>query len=116
MKHVEFCIPTAKEIVPAGPDWIHEVKYDGYRGRLSRGGKDIKLLSRSGLDWWRFPWIIETAQKLRKSRFVIDGEKSSACLVLNWRPPACSASLLLTGKTARYCSEKAAVRFSPIEP
>jgi bifunctional non-homologous end joining protein LigD len=44
-----------------------------HRGRLNRDGKDVKLLSRSGLDWtWRFPWI--TAQKLRKSRFVIDGE------------------------------------------
>jgi bifunctional non-homologous end joining protein LigD len=30
MKHVD-CIPTVKKIVPAGPDWIHEVKYDGYR-------------------------------------------------------------------------------------
>jgi transposase InsO family protein len=29
-----FCIPTAKTAVPAGPDWIHEVKYDGYRLRV----------------------------------------------------------------------------------
>jgi hypothetical protein len=46
--------------------------------------------------------------------------KSSACLVLNWRPPPhCSArlALLLTGKTARHYSEKkTAMRFSPIEP
>jgi bifunctional non-homologous end joining protein LigD len=49
------------------PDWIHEVKYDD--------GKDVQLLSRSGLDWtWRFPWIAETALKIRHSQFVIDGE------------------------------------------
>jgi ATP-dependent DNA ligase len=30
MKHIEFCIPTAGKAVPSGPDWIHEVKYDGY--------------------------------------------------------------------------------------
>ena len=28
MKHIEFCIPTAKKVVPSGPDWFHEVKYD----------------------------------------------------------------------------------------
>jgi bifunctional non-homologous end joining protein LigD len=27
----EFCIPTKATIVPDGPDWLHEVKYDGYR-------------------------------------------------------------------------------------
>ncbi|MBR0698253.1 RNA ligase family protein [Bradyrhizobium lablabi] len=71
----EFCTPAAHKVVPSGPDWIHEVKYDGYRGRVIRDGKDVKILSRSGLDWtWRFPWIAETALKIRKSRFMIDGE------------------------------------------
>src|SRR5262245_3349526 len=59
------------ELTPFRPLRLHRI----YRGRPIRDGKDVKLLSRSGLDWtWRFPWIIETAQKLRKSRFVIDGE------------------------------------------
>jgi bifunctional non-homologous end joining protein LigD len=35
--------------VPSGPDWIHEVKYDGYRGRVVRDGKDVRLLSRIAL-------------------------------------------------------------------
>jgi ATP-dependent DNA ligase len=30
-KRTEFCLPTAGKAVPDGPDWIHEVKYDGYR-------------------------------------------------------------------------------------
>jgi hypothetical protein len=25
----EFCIPTRSTIVPTGPDWLHEIKYDG---------------------------------------------------------------------------------------
>jgi bifunctional non-homologous end joining protein LigD len=75
MKQIEFCYPIAKKAVPAGPDWIHEVKYDGYRGRIIRDGKDARLFSKSGLDWtWRFPWIVETAMKIRMPRFVIDGE------------------------------------------
>jgi ATP-dependent DNA ligase len=47
-------------VVPAAPNWLPEVKYDGYRARLERGGSEARLYSKSGLDWtWRFPWIIE---------------------------------------------------------
>jgi ATP-dependent DNA ligase len=28
-KAFEFCIPTRGIKVPSGPDWLHEVKYDG---------------------------------------------------------------------------------------
>lgn len=28
-KQFEFCKPEARKVVPAGKDWIHEVKYDG---------------------------------------------------------------------------------------
>ena len=35
----EFCIPTRATILPTGPDWLHEIKYDGYRLRLERDGK-----------------------------------------------------------------------------
>lgn len=75
MLKFEYCKPVNAKSVPTGPDWIHEVKYDGYRGRVVRDGPDVKLLSRSGLDWtWRFPFIVETARKMRQTRFIIDGE------------------------------------------
>lgn len=32
----KFCLPTAAKAVPVGPDWIHEIKYDGYRLRIER--------------------------------------------------------------------------------
>ncbi|WP_333924392.1 MULTISPECIES: hypothetical protein [unclassified Bradyrhizobium] len=38
-----FCLPTARNVVPAGPDWIHEVKYDGYRLRVERDGDRVRL-------------------------------------------------------------------------
>lgn len=61
-----YCKPVSAKAVPTGSDWIHEVKYDGYRRRIVRDGRDVK---RSGLDWtWRFPWIVETALKMRQSR------------------------------------------------
>jgi ATP-dependent DNA ligase len=36
---------------PSGPNWAHELKYDGYRihARLVRG--EARLLTRTGLDW-----------------------------------------------------------------
>src|SRR5450432_3315334 len=75
MRNFEYCKPVLAKTVPTGPDWIHEVKYDGYRGRIVRDGKAVKLLSKSGLDWaWRFPFIVETALKMKQQRFIIDGE------------------------------------------
>lgn len=74
-KAFEFCIPSRGKRVPAGPDWIHEIKYDGYRLRVEREGKRVRLFTRNGHDWTaRFPWIVETALNIRKDRFVIDGE------------------------------------------
>ena len=36
---------------PAGSGWLHEIKYDGYRIHARIDGRDIKLLTRTGLDW-----------------------------------------------------------------
>jgi len=27
----EFCLPTSAKAVPDGPDWLHEIKCDGFR-------------------------------------------------------------------------------------
>jgi bifunctional non-homologous end joining protein LigD len=69
------CIPTRATKVPASPDWIHELKYDGYRLIVVRDGDRVKLLTRNGHDWTkRYPWIAESALKNRQKHFVIDGE------------------------------------------
>ena len=61
--------------VPHTPDWIHEIKYDGYRLRLERDGDRVRLITRNGYDWTkRYPWIVEAALKNRIKQFVIDGE------------------------------------------
>jgi ATP-dependent DNA ligase len=61
--------------VPTGPDWFHEIKYDGYRLRVERSGKNVRLLTRNGprLDE-AVPWILEAALKNLEDQFVIDGE------------------------------------------
>jgi ATP-dependent DNA ligase len=54
----EFLLPTATKTVPQGQDWIHEVKYDGYRLRIERDCDRVRLITRGGLDWTkRYPWI-----------------------------------------------------------
>jgi ATP-dependent DNA ligase len=42
------CIPTRATKVPSSPDWIHEVKYDGYRVIVQGAGKRVRLLTRNG--------------------------------------------------------------------
>jgi len=71
----QFCLPTKANTVPAGAEWFHEVKYDGYRLRIERDGPSVRLITRGGYDWIkRFPWIVEAALKNRRKQFVIDGE------------------------------------------
>ena len=47
-KHLCFCLPSSGKAVPSGPDWIHEIKYDGFRVRLERGGARVRLITRGG--------------------------------------------------------------------
>jgi bifunctional non-homologous end joining protein LigD len=70
----EFCLPTRSTSVPNTPDWLHEIKYDGYRLRVERDGDRVRLITRGGYNWAdRYPWIVEAALKNRE-RFVIEGE------------------------------------------
>jgi len=71
----EFCFPTKAASVPDRPNWLHEVKYDGYRLRLERDGDRVRLITRGGYNWTdRYPWIVESALKNRIRQFIIDGE------------------------------------------
>ena len=77
MSNVAFepCIPTRGTKVPAGPDWLHEIKHDGYRLIVQREGKRVRLFTRNGHDWSdRYPLITEAALRNRNNSFVIDGE------------------------------------------
>ncbi|MCD9821237.1 ATP-dependent DNA ligase [Bradyrhizobium japonicum] len=74
-RRLDFALPVKADKVPAGPDWFHEVKYDGYRLQVIREGDRVRLITKGGMDYTkRFPWIAEVALKIRQTRFVIDGE------------------------------------------
>ena len=71
-----FVEPALCELVdrPApGPDWIHEVKFDGYRMQLRVEHGSSVLRSRKGLDWTHsFPEIADAGEPLPDC--IIDGE------------------------------------------
>ena len=67
-------LATLVDAVPTGSQWLHEVKYDGYRALVSIGSGGAKVFTRSGLDWTaKFPGIAEAAASIGGSA-LIDGE------------------------------------------
>lgn len=60
---------------PAGPDWLHEIKFDGYRVLAHIAGGEIRLLTRHGKDWTvRFQPIPAVLAKLDCAQALVDGE------------------------------------------
>jgi ATP-dependent DNA ligase len=76
----EFCLPTSATSVPDRPNWLHEVKYDGYRMMVIPDGDRMRLIFEgAGCDYTkRFPWIVEAALKRPQRQFIIDGEAGVA--------------------------------------
>jgi bifunctional non-homologous end joining protein LigD len=69
------CLPSPAERPPTGPNWIHEIKHDGYRMMARRDGVGVRLLTRNGHDWApRYPLIIEAVAALPVRSCLIDGE------------------------------------------
>ncbi|MFU8863357.1 MAG: DNA ligase D [Rhodobacterales bacterium] len=65
--------------VPAGDDWLHEVKVDGYRCLAAIGGGTIRLHTRSGLDWTQtFGALRPAFESLPCKNALIDGEVVAA--------------------------------------
>src|ERR1700730_9181077 len=72
---IEPCIPTQASKPPVGPDWIHEIKHDGYRLIARKRDGRGRLFTRRGYGRTdRFPLIREAVANLRPSALVVDGE------------------------------------------
>jgi bifunctional non-homologous end joining protein LigD len=66
---------TVANEAPDGPEWLHEIKYDGYRllARIEDG--KVRLLTRGGLDWTaKFPALADRLRQLPIDSALIDGE------------------------------------------
>jgi bifunctional non-homologous end joining protein LigD len=72
---IEPCLPSSAERPPSGPEWVHEIKHDGYRLMARRDHDGIRLLTRNGHDWSRrYPLILEAVSRLKVRSCLIDGE------------------------------------------
>jgi ATP-dependent DNA ligase len=58
-----------------GPQWLHEIKHDGYRLIVRKQDGRVRLFTRRGFDWTdRYPVIRDAAARLRARSVTIDGE------------------------------------------
>ncbi|WP_207101704.1 DNA ligase D [Paracoccus shandongensis] len=73
---IEPALATLKPAPPTGAKWLHEVKFDGYRLQARLEGQQVRLLTRSGLDWTdRFgAEVTDALRALPAQTFIIDGE------------------------------------------
>ena len=70
---IEPQLCTLLERPPDSEQWVHEVKFDGYRMQLRVEGGKAVLRTRKGLDWTgKFPEIARAAGKF--SDCIVDGE------------------------------------------
>src|SRR5947207_560441 len=62
---------------PDGPEWLHEIKYDGYRMHARVDSGDVRLLTRTGLDWThKYRPIAAALSKIPVEQAYLDGELS----------------------------------------
>ncbi|MBU1335724.1 MAG: ATP-dependent DNA ligase [Alphaproteobacteria bacterium] len=67
--------PTLVDTPPAGSDWLHEIKYDGYRTQLAIWSGHALAYSRNGNNWTaKFGAIVEDAKAIPALSALIDGE------------------------------------------
>jgi bifunctional non-homologous end joining protein LigD len=73
--YIEPCDPTLRESPPRGEGWVYEIKADGYRAQLHLQAGDVKVYSRTGLDWTeQFSSIAASTHGLQANSAIIDGE------------------------------------------
>lgn len=68
-------MPALVDSPPEGSEWIHELKYDGYRTQLALIGDDRRAYTRRGHDWSHlYASVLEAAGGLNCRSALIDGE------------------------------------------
>ena len=68
-------LATLVDSVPQGDEWLHEIKFDGYRALCRIDEGRAVFLTREGQDWTsRFGSLVEAARNLPVRRALLDGE------------------------------------------
>jgi DNA ligase D len=68
-------LATPVDAAPQGKDWLHEIKYDGYRTLAFIEAGKVRLITRNGHDWThRYGHLAKTLAKLPCKSALLDGE------------------------------------------
>lgn len=68
-------LASTRETPPTGEDWLHEIKWDGYRMMADLVKGKVKLRSRGKLDWTEtFPEVAHAIEALPVKEVRLDGE------------------------------------------
>jgi bifunctional non-homologous end joining protein LigD len=74
-QYPEVELATLVKTPPSGSQWLHEIKFDGYRLLGYVAGGESRLRTRNGKDWTdRFPAVAAALEKLRVKEAVLDME------------------------------------------
>lgn len=73
-----FVVPMQARVVhklPEGPQWMYEVKLDGYRAIAIKNGSRVEIRSRNNKDLTgAYPAVAAAVKQLRVDKVVLDGE------------------------------------------
>nr|WP_250808074.1 non-homologous end-joining DNA ligase [Ensifer adhaerens] len=74
-RRVDPCVATLVDKPPKGPEWVFEVKWDGYRLAVHVEPGEVRAITRGGYDWSKkFGSIVAEARQLGHTTMIIDGE------------------------------------------
>jgi bifunctional non-homologous end joining protein LigD len=63
-----------------GPDWLHEIKFDGYRMHARLDAGRAQILTRRGNDWTdKYPAIAKSIAGLPAQNAYLDGSFAGCC-------------------------------------
>jgi len=75
LKFVKPELATLRPAPPAGSEWLHEIKHDGYRLQALIAGGDVRLITRNEQDWTsRYASIAAALEQVDANEAILDGE------------------------------------------
>jgi bifunctional non-homologous end joining protein LigD len=78
-------LATAAEVLPTGPGWTYEIKWDGYRALAAKEGSSVRLISRNQKNLTGdYPTVVNAVQSITEHTVLLDGE--IVALDANGRP------------------------------
>ena len=74
-KNIGLQLATLVEEPPRGKEWLHEIKFDGYRLLVRIEGGHVRMITRNGKDWTaKFQQLADAFASLETGDALIDGE------------------------------------------